>query len=165
MKIEKLQKSLKSLTHKQKLDVLKPLLLKEKNKKNKKQTQFLIKKIEDEKLILEEEIEKLQPKQVKEQKEEPLEQIVQESIEENPELKKQTTNLKIYGAEEKRPERLYGINNVKENIKYLSSAERKEQEYKFQPEGLNVNRFTQDLSLDESKRLAKEKKKYETGTV
>jgi len=166
MKIDKIKDQLKDLTPQQKLEILKPLAEKEKSKKNKKEIQFLIEKINEERLVLEEEIEKLQTKPKKEENpEEQLEEIVDETIEENPQLKQQKDTLKPYGLEENKPESLYGTNTIKDNLKYLSPNERKEKEYQSQPEGLNSREFFLHHTSDESKKAEKERKKYEAGTV
>ncbi|MFH1592780.1 MAG: hypothetical protein ABIB47_05430 [Candidatus Woesearchaeota archaeon] len=161
MKIDKIKERLKDLTPQQKLNILEPLFEKEKDKKSKKEIQFLIKRTEEEKLVLEEEISKLGKKPKKEEKEEPLENIVEETLEENPDLKRKTKDLqKLYSLEEKKPDNLYAVGD----IKYLSSNGAKEQEYKAEPEGLNVDRF-QEVHMSETKKLEKARKKYESGAA
>ena len=168
MDIEKIKKQLKNLTPKQKLDFLNPLFEEEKDKEKKKELNLLIKKSQSEQLILDSEIKNFEQKikisENKEQEISSLENIIQESVEENPNLAKDQKPMELYGTENLKPNLLYGANNIEKNINYLSPQEREKEQYKAQPEALNVNRSFHDINLDESKRLEKEKKKYETGS-
>ena len=86
MEIDKIKDQIKNLTPKEKLNLLKFLIKKEKNKKDKKQIRFLIEKIKNEKKLLDEEIGNLERQTRREEKSEPLENLVQETIQENPQL-------------------------------------------------------------------------------
>ena len=152
MNIEKLKKELQGLTPIQKLGILRSLFKREKNEESRKRLFLFIEKAEKEKQLFDEELRNLESS-AEQQEEEPLENIVEQTIEENPELKK----------DEKKPTEIYGIDNIEKNIQYLSPAEREKTEYKFESSGLQLNKFQEERILDESKRLEKEKKKYETG--
>ena len=154
MNIDNLQAKLKNLSSQQKLDILKPFIKKEKKEKAKKKLHLLIVKIEKEKEILDEEIKNLEIRR-QTQEEKPLENIITQTIEENPEIKKA----------EKKPTEIYGIDNVEKNVQYLSPTEREKREYKSTQEGIMHSNFGWERETDESKRLEKQRKKYEIGTT
>jgi len=92
MNLEVLEKYLKGLTPHQKVDFLKSLLRTEKNKEKQKKLHLFLERTEKEKSLLDEEIKNLEWQTRKEPEEEkPLESIVQQTIEENPEIKKKST--------------------------------------------------------------------------
>ena len=165
MDINKIQESLKTLPPSQKLELLQSSLEKEKNKKNKKLLLYLIEKAKQEKSILEESISRLQKTDTKkEETEEPLETLVEEAAQ--MQSKEQgAKSFRIYGANEQKPEELYGVEKL--GAKYLTPELRKNKEYRSEPVHPHSDRFTlqeeQRLINSESHRLEKEKKKYQTG--
>ena len=167
MNIKKIQDSLRELTPQQKIEFLEASLSSKKNKKNKKQIISLITNAKEEQTRLEEGLRKIAQRKPKQEKpEEVLEEIVAEEAS-NLHLKKEEQKIQsLYGIsseKQAKQQQTYGLNNIQESVKYLSPEERKKEEYRFQPESLNASRYTQHQDFDETKKLEKERKKYETG--
>lgn len=163
--MKNIQDRLKNLTPQQKLQFLEPLVRKKKgNEKN--QILTLIKEVEQEQTILEESIRKLESSRPREEHteghpEEPLETIVEEEAASQAQ-KKEEKPSQLYGAPPT-PQDIYGTEKIQ--TKYLSLEERKDKEYKSQPDFTPENRFSREEEslINQEKRLEKEKKKYETG--
>ncbi len=91
-----------------------------------------------------------------------MENIVEKEapLEEEQNARKQVEIQRIYGLEERKPQDVYG----REEPKFMHE-EKQKSEYKLATEDRFTQQREQSFKLDESKRLEKERKKYETGTV
>ncbi len=160
MKLDKLITLLRDLTPQQKLELLNSELKKEKTKKGKEQILLIIETAKIEQEDIEDKLRELSlKKQSKE--EQPLENIVQKEAppEEEQNSQKQVSIQRLYGIEEKKPQNIYGREELKFNLE-----DKQKTEYKLASE----DRFTREREqsfISEEERLKRERKKYETGTV
>ncbi len=144
MKLNKIKESLKELIPEQKIKILDSL---QDEEKKKKEVQELLKEAKEEQRRLESSLRNIAEIVREKKQEQPLEQIVQQAQEEMP--KKEQKSVKA----------IYGVEN---NVKYLPSADK---EYKSSPEMrlTEVTHQERQNLINESERLEKEKKKYDTG--
>ena len=161
MRLDKIINSLRDLTPQKRLELLGPELQKEKTEKGKEQILLLIEEAKEEQRNIEENLIKLE-KVTRVEAEEPLlENIVQkEAIEEEQNNQKQRQIQRLYGLEDRKPADLYGREDLKFN-----EEDKQKSEYKQATEDRFTQEREQNFILDESKRLEKERKKYETGRV
>ena len=161
MRLDKIINSLRDLTPQKRLELLGPELQKEKTEKGKEQILLLIEEAKEEQRSIEENLVKLE-KVTRVEAEEPLlENIVQkEAIEEEQNNQKQRQIQRLYGLEDRKPADLYGREDLKFN-----EEDKQKSEYKQATEDRFTQEREQNFILDESKRLEKERKKYETGRV
>jgi len=161
MRLDKIINSLRDLTPQKRLELLGPELQKEKTEKGKEQILLLIEEAKEEQRNIEENLIKLE-KVTRVEAEEPLlENIVQkEAREEEQNNQKQRQIQRLYGLEDRKPADLYGREDLKFN-----EEDKQKSEYKQATEDRFTQEREQNFILDESKRLEKERKKYETGRV
>lgn len=136
--IKTIEKTIKSLTPQQKIEILSSLLEKEKNKKNIAQIQTLIKEAIDEQDLIEKSIGELEER--KRPEEEPLESIVEEAPELQTQEERKNNNI----------QNLYGLERIES--KYLSTEEREKERYHPEQSTFSMQKFTEE----ERKKLKKQ---------